>query len=61
MKTLEQFKMICEYLGGSRDNAPMEVTAFLSAWWWRGLWWGLLVGGIMLFCTHTSKFIYIDF
>jgi len=61
MKTLEQFKMLCEYLGGCRDELPPGAPKFLSTWWWLGLWWGLLAGAIVLFCGQTSKFIYIDF
>lgn len=61
MKVIEQFKMFCEYLGGSQDELPPGAPRFLTTWWWRGLWWGVLVGAIILFCGQTSKFIYIDF
>lgn len=47
------------YLGGSRDTAPPGFP--LRGPVWRGLWWGLLAGAILLFCGQTSKFIYIDF
>jgi len=61
MKILESFKMVCEYLGGSRDDLPLHTAAFFSKGLYRGLWWGLLAGSILLFCGQTSKFIYIDF
>ena len=60
MKTLESIKAICEFIGGSRDTLATIPSA--RCWFWiRGLWWGLLVGAIILFCGQTSKFIYIDF
>ena len=60
MKTLESIKAICEFIAGSRDTPANPSRA--RAWFWlRGLWWGLLVGAIILFCGQTSKFIYIDF
>jgi len=60
MKTLDTFKMVCEYLEGCRDDLPPGFEK-LAAPWFRGLWWGLLAGAILLFCGQTSKFIYIDF
>jgi hypothetical protein len=61
MKTFIRLKAICDYLGGGDPSPSAAVPSFLSAWWFRGLWWGVLVGGILLFCGQTSKFIYIDF
>jgi hypothetical protein len=60
MKTLHSFKMLCEYLQGCSETPPPGMPN-LSSPVWRGLWWGLLAGGILLFCGQTSKFIYIDF
>jgi hypothetical protein len=60
MKTLEQIKATLEFIGGSRESA-LVIEKSRYAPWLRGLWWGLLVGGIILFCGQTSKFIYIDF
>jgi hypothetical protein len=60
MKTLESIKTVCEIIGGSREPGP-EARARRYAPVWRGLWWGLLAGAIILFCGQTSKFIYIDF
>ncbi|HEX4121996.1 MAG TPA: hypothetical protein VH619_15360 [Verrucomicrobiae bacterium] len=48
-----------DYLGGSRDTPPTGFPFRGNIW--RGLWWGLLIGIILLFCGQTSKFIYIDF
>jgi len=61
MKTLTRFKLICEYLGGAHDEIPEPQARFLRTSLWRGLWWGILVGAIVMFCGQTSKFIYIDF
>ena len=60
MNTLEQFKAVCEYLEGAREELPTAFR-FLSSPWARGLWWGILSGAVLLFCGQTSKFIYIDF
>jgi hypothetical protein len=60
MKSLEQFKAVCEYLEGARDEAPAGLKV-LSSPLIQGLWWGLLAGAILLFSGQTSKFIYIDF
>ena len=49
-----------ECIGGSRKMPAEEKwSRYLPIV--RGLWWGLLAGGIILFCGQTSKFIYIDF
>jgi hypothetical protein len=56
MRSLEQFKAVCEYLEGARDRLKV-----LASPWFQGLWWGLLAGAILLFSGQTSKFIYIDF
>jgi len=70
MKTLQWFMTLCEYLGGSRYTFPQAPAGpggnkvsdrNQSIPWWLGLWWGLLLGGILLFCGQTSKFIYVDF
>jgi hypothetical protein len=60
MNTLEQIKAILELIGGSRESG-LATERSRHAPWLRGLWWGLLLGGIILFCGQTSKFIYIDF
>lgn len=54
-------KSFLEHLGGSNDELPTGLSMFTAAWWLRGLWWGLLIGAILLFCGQSSKFIYIDF
>jgi hypothetical protein len=61
MNTLLRWKAFFDYLGGSRDELPSGCPGFFATWWWRGLWWGLLAGAVLLFCGQTSKFIYIDF
>jgi hypothetical protein len=53
-------KNFFDYLGASREEPPIGAS-FLASPWWLGLWWGLLIGLILLFCGQTSKFIYIDF
>jgi len=53
-------KNFFDYLGASREEPP-PGAAFLSSPWWLGIWWGLLIGLVLLFCGQTSKFIYIDF
>jgi hypothetical protein len=60
MKPLNKFILICEYLQGCGEPPPPGLT-FMSSPVWRGIWWGLLTGAILLFCGQTSKFIYIDF
>jgi hypothetical protein len=52
--------MLCEFLQGSTETPPPSLRN-LSSPLWRGLWWGLLAGVVLLFCGQTSKFIYIDF
>ncbi|HVS53311.1 MAG TPA: hypothetical protein VHD62_13220 [Opitutaceae bacterium] len=54
------FKAFCEYLEGCTSEPPPGVGKLASGWA-RGLWWGVLLGAIILFCGQTSKFIYIDF
>ena len=61
MNAFTRLKAICDYLGGSDPGPDGPLPSFLSAWWFRGLWWGILVGLILIFCGQTSKFIYIDF
>lgn len=53
-------KHFFDYLGASREEPPPGAT-FLASPIWLGIWWGLLIGLILLFCGQTSKFIYIDF
>ena len=53
-------KHFFDYLGGSREEPP-QGAAFLASPIWLGIWWGVLIGFILLFCGQTSKFIYIDF
>ncbi|HWD92000.1 MAG TPA: hypothetical protein VG938_06590 [Verrucomicrobiae bacterium] len=53
-------KSVFDYLGGSREEAPAGMP-FLASPLWLGIWWGLMIGLILLFCGQTSKFIYIDF
>jgi hypothetical protein len=57
---LSWFKNVFDYLGGSRDEPPAGIP-FLASPLWLGIWWGLMIGLILLFCGQTSKFIYIDF
>lgn len=53
-------KALLEYLGGSRDEAPAFFRLSLASPWW-GIWWGILLCLIIIFCGQSSKFIYIDF
>ena len=53
-------KNFFDYLGASREEPPPGAT-FLASPLWLGIWWGVLIGLILLFCGQTSKFIYIDF
>jgi hypothetical protein len=57
---LSWMKNFFDYLGASCEEPPVGAS-FLASSWWLGLWWGLLIGLILLFCGQTSKFIYIDF
>jgi hypothetical protein len=58
--TLAWIKHFFDYLGASREEPP-PGAAFLASPIWLGIWWGLMIGLILLFCGQTSKFIYIDF
>jgi hypothetical protein len=58
--TLAWIKHFFDYLGGSREEPPPGAS-FLSSPILLGIWWGVLIGFILLFCGQTSKFIYIDF
>jgi hypothetical protein len=60
MKTLRILKTLCEFLQGSSETPPSSLRNLTSPLW-RGLWWGILAGAVLLFCGQTSKFIYIDF
>jgi len=57
---LAWIKHFFDYLGASREEPPPGAS-FLASSIWLGLWWGVLIGLILLFCGQTSKFIYIDF
>jgi hypothetical protein len=57
---LSSIKNLFDYLGGSREAPPLGA-AYLTSPLWLGIWWGVLIGLILLFCGQTSKFIYIDF
>jgi len=58
--TLSWIKNFFDYLGASREEPPPGAK-FLTSPLWLGIWWGVLIGLILLFCGQTSKFIYIDF
>ena len=60
VSVLSWIKNFFDYLGGSREEPPPSAS-FLNLPLWLGIWWGLLIGLILLFCGQTSKFIYIDF
>jgi hypothetical protein len=60
MNPLIWLKTVCEFLQGC-DTTPPASAAILNRAWLRGLWWGLLLGLVILFCGQTSRFIYIDF
>lgn len=53
-------KNFFDYLAGALEEPP-PGAAFLASPLWIGVWWGLMIGLILLFCGQTSKFIYIDF
>jgi hypothetical protein len=55
-----QLKEIMEYLGGEREQPPTGFWLKLNSPLW-GIWWGILIGLIVIFCGQSSKFIYIDF
>jgi hypothetical protein len=57
MRTVKQ---LLEYLGGTADEPPPFVRLALSSPLW-GVWWGVLLALIVVFCGQASKFIYIDF
>lgn len=60
MKGITWLKEFCEYFGGCGTPPPPGVEKFAGGWV-RGVWWGVLLGVVILFCGQTSKFIYIDF
>jgi hypothetical protein len=53
-------KQTFEYLGGERDDKPPYLPFPLTSPLW-GIWWGILLVVILVFCGQSSKFIYIDF
>jgi hypothetical protein len=57
---LSWVKNFFDYLVGACEEPPAGLPLLASPWW-VGLWWGLMIGLILLFCGQTSKFIYIDF
>ena len=57
---LAWIKHFFDYLSASREEPPPGAE-FLASPIWLGIWWGVLIGFILLFCGQTSKFIYIDF
>jgi hypothetical protein len=57
---LSWIKHFFDYLSASREEPPPGAD-FLASPLWVGIWWGLMIGLILLFCGQTSKFIYIDF
>jgi hypothetical protein len=57
---LSWIKNFFDYLSASREEPP-PGAAFMASPLWVGIWWGVLIGLILLFCGQTSKFIYIDF
>lgn len=60
MSAILWLKQAAEYLGGERDARPPGLPIPLGSPLW-GLWWGVLVAVIALFCGQSTKFIYIDF
>jgi hypothetical protein len=54
------FKQVMEYLGGERDDQPAMLPIPLTSPIW-GIWWGILLLLVLVFCGQSSKFIYIDF
>jgi hypothetical protein len=58
--TPSRLKEILEILSGARDFPSEYSNNFCVMFCW-GLWWGLLVIIICLFCGQSSRFIYIDF
>ena len=60
MNPLTWLKSLCEFLQGCDTPAPAGAKLIDQAWL-RGLWWGALLGAVILFCGQSSRFIYIDF
>lgn len=57
---LAWIKHVFDYLVGSLEEPPGGMQ-WMASPLWVGIWWGLMIGLILLFCGQTSKFIYIDF
>lgn|SRR5690348_12335909 len=57
---LAWIKHVFDYLVGSLEEPPAGMQ-WMASPVWVGIWWGLMIGLILLFCGQTSKFIYIDF
>jgi len=56
----QQAKEIVEYLSGRTDSPPPGVPLPPQSLLW-GVWWGVLLTLVFVFCGQSSKFIYIDF
>ena len=61
MAKLQWLQQAIEYLGGSRDEAPVGLPISLSNFVFWGLWWAGLTLVMYVFSGQSSKFIYIDF
>lgn len=57
---LAWIKHVFDYLVGSLEEPPPGMQ-WMASPVWVGIWWGLMIALILLFCGQTSKFIYIDF
>lgn len=51
---------LSDYLSGRADAPPSRLGLRPQSIFW-GIWWGLLLGVVLIFCGQSSKFIYIDF
>ena len=58
--SIDWCKQVLEYLGGAVDEPPRGFPLAPTSILW-GVWWGVLIGLIVMFCGQSSKFIYIDF
>ena len=59
-KLARYIQCFISYLGGRADAPPtgLPLSPYVAAW---GVWWGILLLIILIFCGQGSKFIYIDF
>ncbi len=60
IKKMVWLRSFVSYLGGSAEEPPGGLNLSLTSFAW-GIWWGLLLIIILIFCGQSSKFIYIDF